>query len=69
MEKLKSLFAAASAVALGTVATSAFALDTTAVETAMSDGASTVQTVVGGLIGIVAVLVGVGIVMSLMKRS
>lgn len=66
---LKSISTVA-AVAVGTIAASpAFAIETGVIETAMTDGQSAVTTVVGGLIALVAVMVGVGIVMSLMKRA
>ncbi|WP_221794608.1 major capsid protein [Oceanobacter mangrovi] len=61
------------AVALGTVtmaaSSGAFAIDTADIATSFTEGNTAVTTVVAGLIGLVGVMLGVGIVMSLMKRA
>jgi hypothetical protein len=46
-----------------------FAIDTTAISDAQADGVSAVTLVVGGLIGIVAIVVGVNIVISMLKKA
>jgi hypothetical protein len=70
MENIKTAMKSGAAIAVGSVAASpAFAIDTTAVETAFTDGNSAVTTVVGGLIAMTAIMLGIGIVLSLMKRS
>ncbi|WP_036534370.1 major capsid protein [Oceanobacter kriegii] len=66
----KSTALKASGIAAGALATSsAFAIDSTAVSTALSDGNSTVTTVVTGLVGIVAIMVGFGYIVSLLRKS
>jgi hypothetical protein len=59
------------AVAASAMAASAasFAIDTTAITAAQDDGVDAVKLVVGGLIGIVAIVVGVNIVISMLKKA
>ena len=59
------------AVVLGTFALSpaAYALETAAIDTAFEDGTTAVATVVAGVIGLTALALGIGLIMSLMKRA
>lgn len=62
----KGVFVATGAV----MASSAtYALDTTDITAAMASGNTAVTTTAAGLIALVAIVVGVGMVISLMKRS
>lgn len=66
----KSTALKASGVAVGALAaSSAFAVDSTAISTALTEGNTTVSTVVTGLVGIVAVMVGFGYIVSLLRKS
>jgi hypothetical protein len=58
--------AAASALVLSSTS---FAIDTAAITAAQSDGVDAVTLTVAGLIGIVAIVVGVNIVMSMLKKA
>ena len=72
--KNKIVASVAGAVLVGTlIPASAFAVVDpavkTAVETAYTDGGTLISLAVAGLIGIVALMVGVGIVISLLKKG
>ncbi len=59
----------ATAVAALSASAATFAIDTTAISAAQADGVSAVTLVVGGLIGIVAIVVGVNIVINMLKKA
>lgn len=69
MEKLKSLFRAGSIAAAGAlVASPAFAVDTAAVETAIDGAVSSGEAVGGMVIGAVAIMVGIGLVIAIVRK-
>jgi hypothetical protein len=67
----KELLATALAVAIGTVAAPVFAEDTPAavLDAGIQAGHSMVTMAGVGLLGLVAIIVGIGFVVSLLKRS
>tara|TARA_R110000868_G_scaffold34671_1_gene125012 strand:+ start:3779 stop:3991 length:213 start_codon:yes stop_codon:yes gene_type:complete len=70
MEQIKTAMKTGAAIAVGAVVASpAFAIDVTDIDAGFTSGTAAVTTVVGGLIALTAVMLGIGIVLSLMKRS
>lgn len=67
---MKNFLSKVGVAVTGFVASAAvFAMDTADIEAAQTSGLTAVELTVGGLIAIVAVVVGVGIVLSLMKKA
>lgn len=62
-------FKVASAVAAMMATSTALAIPTQAIQDAQADGVSAVTLVVGGLVSIVAIVVGVNIVISMLKKA
>lgn len=59
----------ATAVAALSASAATFAVDTAAITAAQTEGVDAVKLVVGGLIGIVAIVVGVNIVINMLKKA
>ena len=67
---MKKFAAVGSVAVLGFAANNpVYAIDTADIEAAQTAGTSAVTLVVAGLIGMVAIIVGVNLVISMMKKS